>query len=100
MHADKVLYTNNPAAQSVLFKIPLGLQLRKETFFTLKDAKMINVAKIKLDQAMRFRLVLPDGSPIVFATPDNVGPNAPNPLLQISATFACRRIDGPQTTGH
>lgn len=93
MHSDHVLYSNNPAARSALFKIPLGLNLKSETFFTLKDAKMIQVTKIKLDQPMHFRLVLPDGSPIIFQTPDNTGLLPPNPLLQISATFALRRID-------
>ena len=93
-HANHVLYSNNPAAQTALFKIPLGLNLKSETFFTLKDAKMIEVAKIKLDQPMRFRLTLPDGSPIIFQTPDNPSPLPVNPLLQISGTFALRRIDG------
>lgn len=93
-HSDKVLYTNNAYAQSAMFKIPLGLNLKAETFFTLKDAKMINVCKFKPDQAMRFRLVLPDGEPIIFAIADNLSPLSPNPLLQISCTIAIRRIDG------
>lgn len=97
MHADKVLYTNNPNAQSCLFKIPLGLNLRTETFFTLKDAKMINVCKFKLDQPIRFQLVLPNGEPIIFATADNMSPAPPNPLLQISGVFAYRRIDAGTT---
>lgn len=94
MHADKVIYSNNPNEQSVLFRVPLGLNINTETFFTLKDAKCIQVVKIKLDQPLRFRLTLPDGSPIVFATADNVPPENVNPLIQTSATFACRRIDG------
>jgi hypothetical protein len=93
-HADKVIYSNNPNEQTCLFKIPLGLNLSHETFFTLKDCRMIQVAKHKLDQPLRFRLTLPDGSPIIFATADNVPPESVNPFVQISASFAFRRIDG------
>jgi hypothetical protein len=94
MHADKVIYSNNPNEQTCLFKIPLGLNLSTETFFTLKDARMIQVVKHKLDQPLRFRLLLPDGEVVTFATSDNVPPEEINPFLQISATFAFRRIDG------
>jgi hypothetical protein len=97
MHADKVIYSNNPNEASCLFKIPLGLNLTHETFFTLKDARMIQVVKHKLDQPLRFTLTLPDGEPIVFATPDNAPPEPTNPFVQISATFAFRRIDGSLT---
>jgi hypothetical protein len=97
MHADHTLYTNNPNVSSATFKIPVGLNLTTETFFTLKDAKMIQVCKFKPDQPVHFRLVLPDGTPIVFATPDNLSPLPPNPLLQISGCFAIRRIDGEVT---
>lgn len=93
-HSDKVIYSNNPNEQSVLFRVPLGLNINTETFFTLKDSKCIQVVKLKLDQPLRFRITLPNGNPIVFATSDNVPPEVVNPLVQISATFACRRIDG------
>jgi len=93
-HADKVLYSNNPNEQSVLFRVPLGLNINTETFFTLKDSKCIQVVKLKLDQPLRFRITLPSGDPVIFATADNVPPENVNPLVQISATFACRRIDG------
>lgn len=93
-HADKVIYSNNPNEQTCLFKIPLGLNLSSETFFTLKDCRMIQVIKHKIDQPLRFTLTLPDGSPIIFATADNVPPETVNPFLQISASFAFRRIDG------
>lgn len=94
VHADKVLYSNNPNEQSVLFRVPLGLNINTETFFTLKDAKCIQVVKLKLDQPLRFRVTLPSGDPVVFAVADNIPPENVNPLVQISATFACRRIDG------
>lgn len=91
--SDHVLYTNNSYAQSALFKVPLGLNLKTETFFTLKDAKMIQVCKFKPDQPVHFRLTLPNGEPIIFDTPDNMSPLAPNDFLQISATLAIKRMD-------
>jgi hypothetical protein len=93
-HSNNILYTNNPNALSVMFKIPLGINLNTETFFTLKDAKMINVCKFNPNQSIHFKLTLPNGDPIVFKTDDNISPLPPNPLLQISGTFAIRRIDG------
>lgn len=94
MRSDGVLYSNNINAKGATFKIPLGLNLRQETFFTLKDAKMIQTAKFKPDLPIRFKLTLPNGEPITFSTPDNFSPLEPNPLIQISATFAIRRMDG------
>lgn len=94
MRSDGVLYSNNINAKGATFKIPLGLNLRQETFFTLKDAKMIQTTKFKPDLPIRFKLTLPNGEPITFTTPDNFSPLEPNPLLQISATFAIRRMDG------
>lgn len=94
MHSEQTIYSNNPNSRLALFKIPLGLNLKSETFFTLKDTRMISTNKFKPDQALHFKLYLPSGEPIIFATPDNAPPLAPNPLLQVSATFAIRRIDG------
>jgi hypothetical protein len=94
MRSDAVLYSNNPNAKRATFKIPLGLNLNQETFFTLKDAKCIQTIKFKPDQPIRFTLTLPNGEPVTFATADNLSPLEPNPLLQISGCFAIRRMDG------
>jgi hypothetical protein len=96
-HSDKVLYTNNIDAQGALFKVPLGLNLRSETFFTLKDAKCLQTCKFRPNEAMRFRIVLPSGENIVFKDSDSYSPLAPNPLVQVSATFSIKRLDGPTT---
>ena len=94
MRSDGVLYSNNIAAKGATFKIPLGLNLRQETFFCLKDAKSIQTIKFKPDLPIRFKLTLPSGEPVRFATADDFSPFEPNPLIQISATFAIRRMDG------
>ena len=93
MGSGNLLYSNNPNAKNATFKIPLGLNLRQETFFTLKDAKCIQTVKFKPDLPIRFRLTLPNGEPVVLATPDNFSPLEPNPLVQISGCFAIRRMD-------
>lgn len=94
MRSDGVLYSNNIAAKGATFKIPLGLNLRQETFFCLKDAKCIQTVKFKPDLPIRFKLTLPNGETVKFSTADNFSPYEPNPLVQISATFAIRRMDG------
>lgn len=93
-HANKVLYSNNPNSQSALFKVPIGLNLNSETFFTLKDSKCIQVVKFRPTDNLRFTLTFPNGEPVIFTQSDNFSPLSPNPFLQISATFAIRRIDG------
>lgn len=92
-HASRTLYSNNPAAQNALFKVPIGVNLSTQKFFTLKDARQIQVIKFNPDQPMRFTLTLPDGSPVRFITSDTSSPASPNPLMQITATFAIRRLD-------
>ena len=92
-YADNVLYTNNPNEYGALFRVPMPLTLKTETFFILRDSKCIQVVKFKPDQNLRFQILLPNGEPIIFATPDNKSPSEPNPFLQISASFAIRRID-------
>jgi len=93
-HAGQTLYSNNPNANVALFKVPIGLNLLYETFFTLRDAKMIQVVKFKPDQPLRFTITFPDGSPVVFSTPDTLSPSPPDPFKQVSATFSIRRLDG------
>lgn len=92
-YSDHALYSNNPNEKSALFRIPMPLTLRSETFFILKDSKCIEVVKFRPDQSLKVELLLPNGDPIIFKTTDNISPEAPNPLIQISASFAIRRID-------
>lgn len=93
-HTNQVLYSNNPNEQSALFRVPLGLNINTETFFTLKDTKCIQVVKFKPDQPLHFTVALPGGQPIVFSIADNMPPSSINPLIQISCAFSIRRIDG------
>lgn len=93
IHSSQTLYSNNPNAKMALFKVPIGLNLSSESFFTLKDARMIQTVKIKFDQPLHFRLLFPDGEPIILNQTDNMSPQAPDPMLQFSASFAFRRID-------
>lgn len=93
-HTGQTLYSNNPNSQTALFKVPIGLNLTTERFFTLKEAKQIQVVKFKPDQPLRFTVTLPTGEPIVFDKADDMSPYPPNPFLQISASFAFRRLDG------
>lgn len=92
-YSDSVIYTNNPYEKSAMFRVPMPLTLRSETFFILKDSKCIEVVKFKPDQSLKFELLLPNGDPIIFNIDDELSPCPPDPLLQISASFAIRRLD-------
>lgn len=92
-HTSQTMYSNNPNAKMALFKVPIGLNLVSETFFTLKDAKMNQTVQLKFDQPLHFKIYFPDGEPIILAETDYQPPKAPNQLLQFSATFAFKRIE-------
>lgn len=92
--SNHILYSNNPNTEFAIFKVPMTIVLRDEQFFTLRDSKCVQVIKFQPEQAIRFTVTLPNGEPIIFSTPDYYSPNVPNPYLQISASFAIRRLDG------
>lgn len=91
--SNHILYSNNPNSELATFKVPMTIVLKSEQYFTLRDSKCVQVIKFQPEQAVRFTVTLPNGEPIIFSTPDYVSPNQPNPFLQISASFALRRID-------
>lgn len=91
--SNHILYSNNPNTNFATFKVPMTLVLRNEVYFTLRDSKCVQVIKFSPDQDIHFEITLPNGEPLVLDTPDFNSPNAPNPFLQISASFAIRRID-------
>ena len=84
--------TNNPNAREAIFKMPMHIYLKDESFFTLDKCKSIQSFSLKMDDCLRFSVCLPSGEPIVLQDADYESPAGPNPFLQISATFTLRRV--------
>lgn len=89
-----IFYTNNPAATSALFVAPVTDLNNPLTtpFVRINGFGIVQTVKFKPNDALHFKVYLPDGSPFDPVEPDDFSPQAPNPLLQISATFGIRRL--------
>jgi len=86
-----MMVTNNPNAKEALFRIPMHLYLKDESFFTLDKCKTVQTISMKLDDSLHFSVCLPNGEPLILRDEDYKSPCAPNPFLQISATFGLKR---------
>lgn len=89
-----IFYSNNPASTKCLFIAPVtDLNDPLTTPYVRLDGFGITqTVKFKPNDTLRFRVFLPDGAPFEPVLPDYFSPVAPNPLLQISATFGIRRL--------
>lgn len=91
--SNSTIYSNNPSSHNAVFKVPIGLTFKTETFFTLKDCNMSQTIKFNPFTNLHFKLTLPNGDLVLFDKEDNPQYLEPNPLLQISATFGIQRLD-------
>ncbi len=89
-----VIYSNNPHATDILFKIVVNntVQPTSSTFVPLFGSGMTQtIAFLPLDN-FEFAVVLPNGEIFQTLQGDRMPPFPPNPNLQVSATFALRRM--------
>lgn len=89
-----MIYSNNPNANSMLFKCTIDdiATPLLTPFIKIDSDGMTQTLKFKPNDNLRFSVRLPDGT--VFSTVEQefVGPQTPNPLIQISALFAIKRV--------
>jgi len=88
----QLMYSNNPFTQKVVFKIPIDEYSGDRSFIALKNCKMHQTVSMRFDQDIRFTLTDPAGNIIATLQSDTESPASPNPLLQLSASFAIRNI--------
>ena len=91
--SNNIIYSNNPASNKTLFKVsvtdtPTPLISR---FIKLRGDGMQTV-KFKPNDALRIRIVLPNGAMLETITKDTAPPLLPNLLAQISLTVGIERI--------
>lgn len=89
-----VIYSNNPHARRRLFRSIINDNPNPlvSPYIKLDGDGMVQTVKFKPNDNLKFGVYLPDGSPFTTVLTDSVSPNAPNPLLQISAMFSIRRL--------
>jgi hypothetical protein len=90
--SNQVLYSNNPNSMSVMFKVPIDMYLGDVNFYVFKEAKQKHVVKFQPFQNFRFQITLPDGEILSFSISDFLPPLSVNPLLQVNASFALRKL--------
>jgi hypothetical protein len=87
-----IIYSNNPKATRMLFKVAIDDISNPEIvpFIKLKS-EMTQTIKFRPTDNFRFGVYLPDGSLLSTIYPENLSPLEPNPLIQISALFSIKR---------
>lgn len=85
------MITNNPNSKEAIFRVPMDITLKDDTFFTLKTKNPPQTISFKPDDSLHFSICLPNGESIEFVDSDWFSPGEPNPQLQISATFSITR---------
>lgn len=87
--------SNNPHANTALFKVPIDNIDEKKSakFVSLNIGICMNqVIKFKMNDSFYFSVYLPDGSPFETVESDTVSPEPANPDIQISAIFKLIRL--------
>lgn len=83
------MITNNPHATTLSFKIPVSQFTNDPSrlpYIQLSSGMVIK-SKFNINMPFRFSVYLPNGDLFQMVEQDNLIPDFPNPLLQISATL-------------
>jgi hypothetical protein len=89
-----VIYSNNPNSYGMLYRAvvddtPIPAI---SPFIKIDGDGMVHVIKFKPNTSFRFGVFHADGEPFRTVFEDHYSPTAPNPLAQISACFAFKRV--------
>lgn len=89
-----VIYSNNPNAVRMLFRCAIDDVPNPvvSPYIKIDGDGMVQTVKFKPNDNFKFRVLLPEGDVFETDLQDNVGPNEPNPLVQISAIFSLKRL--------
>jgi hypothetical protein len=87
------IYSNNPPSTYALFVVLITdiTDPTTSAFVKLRCSTVVRV-KFKPNDSFHFSVTLPDGTYVTPAMPDYFSPYAPNPALQIHATFGIKPI--------
>ena len=87
------IYSNNPPSTDAIFVVLITDITNPITsaFVKLRCSTVVRV-KFKPNDSLHFSVTLPDGTYVTPAMPDYFSPYAPNPALQIHATFGIKPI--------
>lgn len=89
-----IIYSNNPNSYKMLFRAVVDdtSQPVSSPFIKIDSDSMIHTIKFKPNDSFRFAVYHQNGELFQTVAEDYYSPKAPNPLVQISATFSFKRI--------
>ena len=92
--ANNAIYSNNPHATRILFKVPIYDVQDPDTtpYVRLVDCNMILTIKYNPNESLYFKVLLPNGDIFNTILPEYYSPEVPNPNTQISALFRYKRV--------
>ena len=88
------IYSNNPNSTKATFRAVINDTSQPEfaTYITTDGGGMVCTLKFKPNDNLFFSVRLPNGDVYKTVVPEFYSPSIPNPLIQISAMFAMRRV--------
>jgi hypothetical protein len=89
-----ILYSNNPHSTRKLFRCPIDDMQHNlcSPFIKIDSGRTKQTIKFKPNDNLHFAVYLPNGKLFKTLIPENYSPNVPNPIIQISALFAIKRV--------
>lgn len=89
-----LIYSNNPNATHAIFRVPIDDVPSPliSSFISLDGTGMVQTIKFNPNTSYEFQVLLPTGEALQTVDAENVGPEEPNPLIQISALFSFKRV--------
>lgn len=88
------IYSNNPNAYKMMFRAVVddSVQPVYSPFIKIDGDGMVHKLKFKPNDCFRFSVYTPGGDLFQTEPTDTFSPTEPNPLVQISACFAVKRL--------
>lgn len=89
-----ILYSNNPNAKKALFVAPIDDVTNPlvTSFVKIDGDGAVQTVQFKPNTSLKFRVFMSDGNLFKTINPERYSPLPPNPLIQIQAYFAIRRV--------
>lgn len=89
-----IIYSNNPNSTRMTFRAAIDDVPNPvfSSFVKIDGDGMVQTIKFKPNDNLRFSVTLPNGEVFQTVLPEFFSPHEPNPLTQISAAFAIRRL--------
>lgn len=89
-----IIYSNNPSTRKMLFRAAMDDIPNPviSPFIKIDGDGMTQTIKFKPNDNLKFGVYLPNGEPLQTVDSDTSSPVPPDPLVQVSALFAMKRL--------